>query len=145
MSGGAVVVFGWAAFNALRTAVLVGYSIADPFPLIVYATGVTLVALFGAAVLLAGRRAIPAGPYRVATRSTSAAFLAAAAGFFGLGFTYGTWLMVVAIVPLVATIVLASRERIPAGVEPAVDERTGETPAATVPVDLPRPSGRRRR
>ena len=125
MNRAALVVFGWAAFNALLTIVLVIYSARDPFPLIVYSFGVVLVGGFGTIVLLAARRGRTELAYRTATRSTSAAFLSIAAALIGLGFVYGWFLMLIALYPLVMAGVLVRGERV--GRQTVPDERI--TPA----------------
>lgn len=116
MNRGAVVVFGWAGFNALLTLVLVIYDQNDPFPLIVYALAVVLVGGFGLAVLRAARRSRPGPTLRIATRSTSAGFAAIAAMFIALGCCYGYWLMLLALGPILLSVLALRTERLPAGV-----------------------------
>lgn len=113
MSRDALVVFGWAGFNALLTLVLVIYSWRDPFPLAVYSGAVVVLGTFGVVVLLSGRQRMPSGPYLTATRSASAGFLGFALTLIGLGFFYGLWLMLFALYPLVLAAVLVRRERVP--------------------------------
>jgi hypothetical protein len=145
MNRPAVVVFGWSGLNALLTLVLVIYSYADPFPLIVYMSAVLLVGGFGTAVLVAARRRAgqaPAGRLRIAVRSASAAFLAMAITLIGLGFSYGLWLMLVALYPLLLAGILLRRERlssvvIPPGWQLPVDPTTSPIPPRVVTVDPP--------
>jgi hypothetical protein len=130
MNKGALVVYGWAAFNALLTVVLVVYSYRDPFPLIVYSGALVLIGTFGTAVLLVGRDQLVPGSYRMATRSTSAAFLAAALALIGLGTIYGLWIMLFALYPLLLAVVLVRRERVIPGA--ATDkEPHGDTATVT--------------
>lgn len=140
MNSPAVVVFGWAAANALLTVVLVIFSYQDPFPLIVYMCGVLLVGGFGTAVLVAARRQAAAW-YPTAVRSASSAFLAMGITFIGLGFFYGLWLMLVALYPLLLAGILVGRERLSAAVIPdgwrlPLDRATGQAPPRVVPADL---------
>jgi hypothetical protein len=137
-----VVVFGWAAFNGLLTAILVIYSYVDPFPLIVYMSAVLLVGGYGTAVLVAARRRASDGWVRIAARSASMAFLAIGITLIGLGFVYGLWLMPVALYPLLLAGILARRERLPSAVVPygRFDPVTGRAEPRVVTVDLPDPS-----
>ncbi|HWC82736.1 MAG TPA: hypothetical protein VG756_22515 [Pseudonocardiaceae bacterium] len=112
---GALVVFGWGALNAVLALVLVVYSYADPFPLIVYFLAVALIGTFGVAVLLAGRHRVEPERLRIATRSTSAGLLGIAGALIALGFVYGWWLMLFACYPLLLAAVLARKERIGGG------------------------------
>lgn len=145
MNRPAVVVFGWAGFNALLTVILVGYSYTDPFPLIVYMGAVLLVGGYGTAVLVAAMRDDEherAGWLPIAARSTSVAFLAIGITLIGLGFCYGLWLMPVALYPLLLAGVLLRRERLSSvairyGRPPGFDPATGRTRPRVDAVDLP--------
>ena len=141
MNRPAVVVFGWAALNALLTVVLVIFSYQDPFPLIVYMCAVLLVGGFGTAVLVAARHET-VDWYPTAVRSASSAFLAIGLTLIGLGFVYGLWLMLVALYPLLLAGILLGRERlssvvIPPGSRLPLDPATGQAPPRVVPADLP--------
>lgn len=140
MNRPAVVVFGWAAANALLTVVLVIFSYQNPFPLIVYMCAVLLIGGFGTAVLVAARHEA-ADWYPTAVRSASSAFLAIGITLIGLGFVYGLWLMLVALYPLLLAGILLGRERLSSAVIPTgwrlpLDPTTGRAPPRVVPADL---------
>jgi hypothetical protein len=135
MTPAAVVVFGWAGFNAVLLLVLVGYSFVDPFPLALYAIAVALLGGFGTVVLAAARRRA-AGPYRMPTKSVSAAFLGLAAALIGIAFVYGWWIMLTALYPLVMAVVVARGERLPATAVPA-EPVADSALAHRVPLALP--------
>jgi isoprenylcysteine carboxyl methyltransferase (ICMT) family protein YpbQ len=119
VSRAALVVFGWGAFNALLAVVLIGYSFRDPFPIAVYWSAIAGVAGFATVVLMAVRRSERArsATYRTAVTAASSAFAGIAAALIGLSFVYGHWLALIALYPIVLTVLLARRENAAAGEE----------------------------
>jgi hypothetical protein len=116
----AAVVLGWAGFNAVLAAIMFVYGeslefIALYFLAVLGTVAVGLVVWFAHRRPLPPRRRMPAG-------SLSAAWLALAAVLFGLGFLYTHWIRYLALFPLAAAVVRFRKERVPAGMVPAVTE-----------------------
>lgn len=116
----ATVVFGWAGFNAILTAVMFAYGEALEF-IGLYAAGVVLTVVVGLFVLRAARH--PGGPrWRLPAGSRSAGLLALAAILFGVGFLFTHWLSYLALFPLLLAAFTFTRERVRPGTAPAPTE-----------------------
>jgi hypothetical protein len=116
----AVVVLGWAGFNAVLAAIMFAYGESLEF-IGLYFTAVLGTIFVGLVVLVAHRRRLP-GRRQLAASSRSSAFLALAAVLFGLGFLYTHWISYLALFPLLVAIAEFRRERLPAGVRPVPTE-----------------------
>ncbi|NIJ11852.1 putative membrane protein [Saccharomonospora amisosensis] len=136
-----LVVFGWAALNAVLVLVMLPYGESALF-IGMYGAGVAVITLFGVVVWLVARAAgWQSRGARLATASLSSGFVALAAILVGLSFVYGYWFAVFAGLPLIAAAYRLSKERLPQGMRPTATavptlpaERTRAPSALTRPV-----------
>lgn len=102
----------WATLNLVLALGLIAYD-GSPFVIGLHVAAVVLVAGFGLAVRGAARRGAVGPQLRQPYRSLAAASAGTTAFVIAWGAAYGTWLWILAIYPVIVTILLVGRERLP--------------------------------
>ncbi|PRX43425.1 hypothetical protein B0I33_11543 [Prauserella shujinwangii] len=134
----ALVVLGWAGWNAVLMLVMIPYRENALF-IGMYALAVSATAAAAGVVWLYRRSRRAEGPVRMAANSLSAGFLAVAVILAGSSVLFGQWLTGIAFYFAVAALLHVRRERVPAGAlpgptavptEPGVRDQRGVLPKA---------------
>lgn len=133
-----MVVFGWAAFNAVLVGILPVFG-ATATETGVYGAGAGIVTGFGLAAALAAARGRAGQQLRQPIRSGSAFLLAAAALLVGLGAVYHWWIAILAVYPLAAALALRGAERLPSGHAGLAPVTTRAEPAPPARLGAPLP------
>jgi hypothetical protein len=126
----ALVVGGWALFNAVLVGVLAVFR-GNAVETGLYGAAIAIVFTFGAAVFLASTQARSGTQLRQPARSSSMFMLAVACLFVGLGTVFHWWIAAVALYPLLALLVLRRGERLPAEAVPTPVSTSDEVASTT--------------